>query len=263
MKCNTKGKALNSPASSAPTVAAQVETNSIQTADQDGPLNTADKELLNHLEDTIRKGFKVFDGVNEAFGIIHDKRLYREQYGTFAEYCQTVWGMSRSKGQRYLAFIKCVKNLKCSQLATNEELAIPANEAQVRRMATLEPKQQVEVAKQVAKRTGRPTARDFDEEAEAFTEDKPRVQSCDIRVEAGAALEKQAEVQSVSPAVSMMPNTALVTHKELHQQSVDAYNISSDSAKRKDLEKILWKLKAGLQGWSDWEAKQLNEKEAV
>jgi hypothetical protein len=263
---NMKAEILDSAASNPMTAVAPAEVNSVQeyeARNQKKPLSVDEQELLTQLEDTIRKGFTTFSQVDEAFAEIHDKCLYRAQYGTFEEYCRIVWNISRSKGQRSVAFIKCVENLKCSQLATSEPLAIPANELQGRKMATRKPEQQIEIAKNVAKKTSHPTTKDFDEAAEQLTEDEPMVQSYDIRDEGEADDGKPPVIESGKVSVPLKFDAGLVSLKELQDLAVLAYNTFSNSTKKTDVEKTLWKLKEGLKEWADWQAKQLNLQEAA
>jgi hypothetical protein len=231
------------------TSVALVEAKSIQkenAVDIDKPLDAGEKKQLEQLETTIKKGFKTFYQVYEALFEIHDKGLYRE-YGTFEQYCDKKWGISRSQGHRCVAFVKCVTNLKSRQLATNEPLAIPANEAQGRRMAGLEPEQQIVVARKVALKTKTPKAKDFDHEAKKLTEDEPRVQSYDIRGEEEKRVKKSSK--------------GLITLTEMHELIVQIYNDYSSSQDQK-VGEGLRKLKVESKKLADRE-QQLNREEAV
>ena len=48
-------------------------------------------ELLQH-EQVIEKGLKTFVDVGNALLAIRDKRLYRQGFGTFEDYCKDRWG---------------------------------------------------------------------------------------------------------------------------------------------------------------------------
>jgi len=86
-----------------------------------------------------------FVAVGNALLTIRDRRLYREGFKTFEDYCREKWGVGRSYA-RYL--------IKGSQIAANLCTAVhlctpceiqPIHEQQVRPLAVLEPDQQCEV----------------------------------------------------------------------------------------------------------------------
>jgi hypothetical protein len=53
------------------------------------------------------------------------------------------------------------------------------------------------------------------------------------------------------------------TSAGIYELAEKVHNISSHPAKKKEFEKALWDLKAGLKAWADWEVKQGKGKEAV
>lgn len=55
---------------------------------------------LGELEAVIQRGLDTFVEVGAALLEIRDARLYRETHGTFEEYCQHRWGMSRRHANR-------------------------------------------------------------------------------------------------------------------------------------------------------------------
>ena len=241
---------------------AKVEANSIQSNAPTPPLNPEERALLKEHETTIKKGLQQFHDVGMAFADIRDRRLYRE-HGTFDEYCKDVWGVSRGKAYRYMAAAKCVQNLECRQLATNENLAIPATESQVRKMAMLDPDQQVEVAKKVAKKTSKPTAKDFDDEADSIDgEDKPMVKCYDIRAEAKAS--KPGDIANKDVVTNVVPvfDTKLVSLAELRGRVLHVYNICANPGKKQEALNIISKLMRDLDAWVAWEKKQLKQEAA-
>lgn len=54
------------------------------------------------LEQIIEKGQKTFIEVGMALREIRDNRLYKKNYSSFEEYCQTRWGWSRSNAYNYM-----------------------------------------------------------------------------------------------------------------------------------------------------------------
>lgn len=77
---------------------------------------------------------------------IRDKRLYREQYGTFEEYCRGRWGLGRAHAYRLIEGASVIANL--SPMGD----ILPTSERQARALTRLEPEQQRE--KQAAQPLG-------------------------------------------------------------------------------------------------------------
>jgi len=106
-------------------------------------------ELL-ELETIIENGLKTFVDVGLALMKIKEKKLYRQEYGTFEEYCKSRWSISRSYGWRLIESAKVIENL----LPTGNIL--PINEKQVRHLSGLTPEKQVEVWQGLLKTHGDP-----------------------------------------------------------------------------------------------------------
>lgn len=95
-------------------------------------------ELCQH-EAVIEQGLKTFVDVGNALLAIRDKRLYRQDFGTFEEYCQQRWGMERAHAYRLIDSAKVVNTL--SPIGD----ILPATESQARPLAKLEPELQAVV----------------------------------------------------------------------------------------------------------------------
>ena len=65
-------------------------------------LELMELDELVKLEKIIERGRQTFVDVGIALAEIRDKRLYRESFGTFEEYCKTRWGFSRRHSYRLL-----------------------------------------------------------------------------------------------------------------------------------------------------------------
>jgi len=217
----------------------QAEAHSTQTETPATPLSGEEKALLKTHEVTIKAGLQTFHDVGMAFAEIRDRGLYRE-HGTFDDYCREVWKVSRSKAYRYMKGAKCVDNLKCRHGATNEPLAIPKTEKQARKLATLKPEAQVEVAKAVAKKTCEPTTKDFDTEIEALEE--PRVKAYDIRTEA-------------AKPTPLKLDTDLVPMSKIAETIKAIYYIYENPNKRQEGLNMFGKLQRWVAAWEQWEAK--------
>lgn len=90
-------------------------------------------ELLRH-ENTIEQGLKTFVDVGNALLSIRDKRLYRQDFGTFEEYCQDRWGMSRPRAYQLIEAAEVRKNL-----STTVDIPLPTSERQARPLTKLDP----------------------------------------------------------------------------------------------------------------------------
>jgi hypothetical protein len=118
---------------------------------------------LAECEAIVERGLETFIEVGTALLKIRDGRLYRQTFGTFEDYCRVRWGMSRQRaGQLIDAASVAVNVNNCCQ-------AIPANEAQARPLARLEPEQQREAWQHAVESApnGKPTARQVEEAAES------------------------------------------------------------------------------------------------
>lgn len=91
---------------------------------------------LGDCEAVIERGLRTFRDVGNALLRIRDARLYRARHSTFEAYCRERWGMSRPRAYQMIEAAGVV-----GQLSTNVDI-LPANEAQARLLARLQPEQQ-------------------------------------------------------------------------------------------------------------------------
>jgi hypothetical protein len=84
-----------------------------------------ESQRLISLERTIEAGRKTFVEVGLALAEIRDSRLYRSDFDTFEEYCQSKWQWERQRAYELIAAAGVVKMLpgKCNQKITNENQA--------------------------------------------------------------------------------------------------------------------------------------------
>lgn len=102
-----------------------------------------ERSRLFQLEETIRQGLNTFVDVGNALLEIRDKRLYRQEYSTFEDYCNKQWNMARRTAYQLIDAAEVVENVRnCAQI-------LPTNESQARPLASLEPEEQVEAWKRV------------------------------------------------------------------------------------------------------------------
>lgn len=127
-------------------------------------LSASERRALENAERTITRGFKAFVAVGAALKEIRDRRLYREQFRTFEEYCGCRWEISRPRGYELCAAAEVVEDLS----AIADIRLLPENEAQARPLARLKHAELRQRAWQLAVRTaaahGRPvTAKDSEQ----------------------------------------------------------------------------------------------------
>lgn len=151
------------------------EASSIASTVDKKPLTPTEAQALSQCERIIRKGLKTFVEVGNALDKIRDQRLFRSTHKTFEEYCADKWKFTARQANRLIGAGGVVENLIQDQLVSSVPAAIPENEAQARPLAPLTPPQQVKAARIVAKKTDKPTTKDFEEAAEKVADAKPRV----------------------------------------------------------------------------------------
>lgn len=92
-----------------------------------------EKEQLNEYEKIIEHGLTTFVDVGLALLSIRDKKLYRETYNTFEEYCRERWGLARRQAYLLIDAASAIENvIHGSQI-------LPTNERQVRPLTSLSP----------------------------------------------------------------------------------------------------------------------------
>ena len=67
-------------------------------------------ELEQH-EATIERGLQTFVEVGLALRAIRDKRLYRQNYATFEDYCRERWGWVASRARQLIAAAEVAKTV--------------------------------------------------------------------------------------------------------------------------------------------------------
>lgn len=97
-------------------------------------LSTVEQDELQRHEAVIERGLNIFVEVGNALTDIRDRRLYREQYGTFEDYCQGRWGIVASRARQLIGAAKTVTNVTQS---VNGTISPPSNEAQARPLTKL------------------------------------------------------------------------------------------------------------------------------
>jgi hypothetical protein len=127
-------------------------------------LTVIEQNNLVELEKTIQKNLTAFYEVGFALMQIRDNRLYREQYGTFEEYCKEKWGFTKSRANQLIAASEVADNLTTF-------VAKPVNEAQVRPLTRIkDPEEQREIYQKAVETApeGKVTAKHIEETVQEY-----------------------------------------------------------------------------------------------
>jgi hypothetical protein len=89
---------------------------------------------LAKLETIIDKGKAAFIDVGEALASIRDKRLYRDAYDSFEDYCQERWGFTRQRAHQLMQASEVVSTIVDKSTPSSH---LP-NEGQARELAKVE-----------------------------------------------------------------------------------------------------------------------------
>jgi hypothetical protein len=132
------------------------ETRAVQIIETPTKLTIREQRALDQAEHKIARGLKSFLEVGMALKEIKDKRLYRQEYNTFQEYCDKRWELSRPRAYELCAASQVVADLS----AMADIRLLPENERQARPLTWLKEakhrKRAWEMALNAAKAGGRP-----------------------------------------------------------------------------------------------------------
>lgn len=114
-----------------------VKPDAIVDPEDQTPLTEIEIGDLKRNETTIEAGIQTYVAVGEALLDIRDRRLYRQQYHTWEEYCHGRWGWGRNYANKLIVASETARNL-----GTIVPI-LPQNETQVRPLTQLPAEQQV------------------------------------------------------------------------------------------------------------------------
>lgn len=134
-------------------------------------LTLAEQHDLAGLEQRIERGFAVFVDVGTALMEIRDRRLYRQQYSTFEEYCRVRWGLKRQRAYELMDAAGVVQNL------SENFRHLPTRESHAAALAPLEPEVQRELWQRAVESApnGKLTAAHVKQVVEAYRTGVPHV----------------------------------------------------------------------------------------
>lgn len=116
-------------------------------------LTASESNALAEHEAVIERGIQTFYEVGIALADIRDQKLYRADHGTFEEYAEKRWQMSRPRAYQLIEAAAVV--------STTVDIGLPApeNERQARELSRIPEPERAEVWAETVERTdGKPTA---------------------------------------------------------------------------------------------------------
>lgn len=173
------------------------------------PISLAESKRLVELEAVIDQAQDTFLEVSKAAAEIRDRKLYRNNHKTFAEYCSKRFTWAKSYSYYMATCGEVVKSLE----AENSTMVEKLNERQVRELAKAAPEQRVSVFQEVEK-SGQVTAKAIKAEIQ-----KRQPQS--------AMAEKQHSVTAEKPTLA--PEPAEESFSKSEQARLDSTPQNADS----------------------------------
>lgn len=101
-------------------------------------LTTTETTELEQNEAIIERGLKTFVEVGGALLAIRDGKLYRQEWGTFEDYCRERWQMTDRYARNLMTAAEVVSNLKTGTTVP----VLPDSERQARPLTSLAPEDQ-------------------------------------------------------------------------------------------------------------------------
>jgi hypothetical protein len=202
--------------SSKPAMYNKVTTTTIE------PLSDEELQEFRHLDRTVAKAAKAFVDAGIALARIKEKKLYRQKYDTFEEYCSAVHNISRSYAYHLAKAGAIVHGMSTIEDISQESLNLLQCESHVRELARLpDTESRVEILEIVAD-GNEVTAARIREAVEAKLEAKPR--------------------SPRPPSPSVRINNAKTSLNELEDF------LSSERTTKKELLGLVQKLRDALEG---------------
>jgi hypothetical protein len=124
------------------------------------PLTPAEKVRLAELESTVQAHVETFLTVGRALAEIRNKRLYRQYWTTFEDYCLKRWGFSGSRGLDLVRSAQVAEHLLAGPAAPeNGDAPLPADLSPdtLRPLQKLQPELQSACWKLASRITDHPT----------------------------------------------------------------------------------------------------------
>ncbi len=150
-------------------------------------LSPRESTRLEKCEAIIEGGLQTFIEVGNALLEIRDSRLYRQQFGTFEDYCHERWQMTHRRANQLIGAAEVIHNLGTVVPVQ------PTSERQLRPLTGLEPEEQREAWNQAVNDSsnGKPTAKDVEAAVDRL---KAPAKSVDADVKPAPGEDSQPEI---------------------------------------------------------------------
>jgi len=222
------------------------------------PLSAQDQEDKHRCEVVIEENEKGFLEYMAAMHEICTKRLYRDEYPTFEQYCRKRWNITRARGYQLVNAHKTVQQMST---AVDIQGALTSGN-QVLELAKVPEKERLAVLKAAKEKAGKGkmTSRHIREAARELNAG-PVVQKKANKKKIGApATEppKSTTLKIVTPAEAF-PDAKILPLGDLSKMADAAHAILLDPSRHEEAEALLLKLQEQLRLYAEWAVKHLGE----
>lgn len=173
-------------------------------------LTHTESQQLATLEETIQRDLQTFTEVGNALLEIRDNRLYREQYGTFEQYCRDKWGVSKRRANQMVQAAGVLGNIENGNHGSQTEL--PKTERHARPLSQLPAEEQGEAWEAATQK--------------AETEER-EVTAKDVKKEVSKRKEPKQEPQKQEDNANVEQNNQHTTEKQSEQSELGKRRASS------------------------------------
>jgi hypothetical protein len=119
-------------------------------------LTPTEKRQYQYHNQLIAKGAS---DIYNSLRVQHDKRLYREEYETFEDYCRGQWGMSPQHARNLIKHGQILRIVEDSDDPKEKQIVSKIRESHTREVADLPPEEAAKIIVETVKKTdGKPTA---------------------------------------------------------------------------------------------------------
>lgn len=187
---------------------------------------------LAECEAVIERGKQTFLSVGQALARIQRDELYKIEYGTFADYCEARWGITRQRARHYLRAFEAVESLGLPEDGDAGKSSFRGNEWQALALADVPPEHREEVVARVEKSGRRVTARAIKSAAATIVE--PTKAASGVAAPDGAPFEH---------AINLLTQTTRAVN-ELLDSPASFFLVPSRQTIEADLRNVRYALKA-------------------
>jgi hypothetical protein len=221
------------------------------------PLSAQEHEDKHRCEVVIEENEKGFLEYMAAMHEICTKRLYRDEYPTFEQYCRKRWNITRARGYQLVNAYKTVQQMST---AVDIQGALTSGN-QVLELAKVPEKERLAVLKAAKKKAadGKMTSRHIREAARELGAGSVVQKKPSKQIHAPATEPAKSITANIMTPAEVFPNAKILTLAELSKAAETLQDIFLDPARRNEAEELLLKLKEQLRLYAEWAAQTLGE----